>query len=62
MSVPGLQDAICESGTDIFFLSAFASLLSSVCLCRVILPFGFPFVISRATRGVCLLITVQKGG
>ena len=61
MSVPGLQDAICESGTDIF-LSAFTSLLSSVCLCRVILPFGFPFVISRATRGVCLLITVQKGG
>ena len=46
--------AIADFGTDIFS-SAFASLLSSVCLCRVILPFGHPFVISGACLGGSVL-------
>jgi len=54
-----------------FFLRAEARLFASLSPIRVyrflcclvaVVSFRHPFVISRTTRGVCLLITVQKGG
>lgn len=57
-----IAGAIADFGTDIFS-SAFAFLLSSVRLCRVILPFGFPLLSAALVleEACCPLITVQKG-